>query len=529
MGPYLTYLAPPLVGAFIGYMTNYVAIRMLFRPLRPWKFLGIRVPMTPGVIPSKRHDLAQNIGKMVGTQLLTSNDVQKALNEDNFKHELKTLVDSKVKGILTQDLGALPSIIPDGFKTYFDAGVKILRWRSLKIMHSHLDNPYFAKGLANTISLYLKDFLAKDFNSTLSSNQREHIFSYLDNILVKIMADPKVEEWLNVYIDQKAEQIISGGTTLKDLIPDQIIDLIFSLVEDATPGLLEKAAKISGEPEIRGKFIKGICDAISSFVESLGPMAALASSFLTPDIIEAKVVDFLGEKSETLSEWLNNEIVQQRASKLLKEKITGFINQPVSAIAKNFDQEKLQNAKKEFCRQIIKILQNPHTTSSLTSLLREAIEAQSDRPAIDILSDIFGNDGIKKGVEWTTEEIINIIRSPKVKRIMDTLVVNLVEKNLLSQPIGALANFLPKAVQSGFGNYLLEQTSELLVREVPGLVDSLNIQQIVTKKVDSLDLLKLEGLLLSIMEEQFKYINLFGGLLGFVIGLLNLIFIFGFK
>ena len=58
---------------------------------------------------------------------------------------------------------------------------------------------------------------------------------------------------------------------------------------------------------------------------------------------------------------------------------------------------------------------------------------------------------------------------------------------------------------------------------IPGLVDSLNIRRVVTEKVDSLDLLKLERLLLSIMEEQFKYINLFGALLGFLIGFINLL------
>jgi uncharacterized membrane protein YheB (UPF0754 family) len=47
----------------------------------------------------------------------------------------------------------------------------------------------------------------------------------------------------------------------------------------------------------------------------------------------------------------------------------------------------------------------------------------------------------------------------------------------------------------------------------------------VEEKVNSLDILKVEGLLLSIMQEQFKYINLFGGLLGFLIGLANLIFL----
>ena len=52
---YSFYFVPPLVGAFIGYLTNKIAIKMLFRPLKPWKIMGIRIPMTPGVIPSKRH------------------------------------------------------------------------------------------------------------------------------------------------------------------------------------------------------------------------------------------------------------------------------------------------------------------------------------------------------------------------------------------------------------------------------------------------------------------------------------------
>jgi len=44
MNPLFSYAAPPLVGAAIGYITNYVAIRMLFKPLKPWYVLGVRVP-----------------------------------------------------------------------------------------------------------------------------------------------------------------------------------------------------------------------------------------------------------------------------------------------------------------------------------------------------------------------------------------------------------------------------------------------------------------------------------------------------
>jgi uncharacterized membrane protein YheB (UPF0754 family) len=86
-----------------------------------------------------------------------------------------------------------------------------------------------------------------------------------------------------------------------------------------------------------------------------------------------------------------------------------------------------------------------------------------------------------------------------------------------------LARLMPPGVREGIVDYLVLLINRILLAEVPGLVRSLQISRLVTAKVDSLDLLKLEGLLLSIMEEQFKYINLFGGLLGFLIGLANLL------
>ena len=70
-------------------------------------------------------------------------------------------------------------------------------------------------------------------------------------------------------------------------------------------------------------------------------------------------------------------------------------------------------------------------------------------------------------------------------------------------------------------------TTRLLISEVPGVVKSINFNKIVTDRIDSFDLLRLEQLLLSIMAEQFKYINLFGALLGFLIGCANLLFIVG--
>lgn len=61
------YIIPPLIGAVIGYCTNYIAVRMLFRPRNEIKVLGHTLPFTPGAIPKNKPRLAKAIGEVVET------------------------------------------------------------------------------------------------------------------------------------------------------------------------------------------------------------------------------------------------------------------------------------------------------------------------------------------------------------------------------------------------------------------------------------------------------------------------------
>ena len=58
------YFVGPLVGAVIGYITNDIAIRMLFRPHQAKYFMGIHIPFTPGIIPKEKARIAGAIGKL---------------------------------------------------------------------------------------------------------------------------------------------------------------------------------------------------------------------------------------------------------------------------------------------------------------------------------------------------------------------------------------------------------------------------------------------------------------------------------
>ena len=89
-------LAGPVIGAVIGYFTNYIAVKMLFHPLKPVKIGGRTLPFTPGIIPKGRPRLAKALGKAVGEKLLTREDIRKVLLSGDVKDKI---LDGVVKGI----------------------------------------------------------------------------------------------------------------------------------------------------------------------------------------------------------------------------------------------------------------------------------------------------------------------------------------------------------------------------------------------------------------------------------------------
>lgn len=81
-------LAGPVIGAVIGYCTNYVAVKMLFRPLKPIKIGGFAMPFTPGVIPKRQEQLAKVAGAAVENSLLGKDDLKKVLLADETGHRV---------------------------------------------------------------------------------------------------------------------------------------------------------------------------------------------------------------------------------------------------------------------------------------------------------------------------------------------------------------------------------------------------------------------------------------------------------
>ncbi|NLY18038.1 MAG: DUF445 family protein [Clostridiaceae bacterium] len=109
-----------LIGGFIGWITNYIAVRLLFRPLKPVQFpFGYKIQ---GVLPSRKSEIAVSIGSVVEKQLLTHDEILKNLINDKDINILKVLIVENVIRILKDKLpGILHGFTDKTIKKQLDA------------------------------------------------------------------------------------------------------------------------------------------------------------------------------------------------------------------------------------------------------------------------------------------------------------------------------------------------------------------------------------------------------------------------
>ena len=101
IGPWIL---PPIIGILIGYITNAIAIRMLFRPLREIRVFGVRLPLTPGVIPRQRDVLATSIGRMVSRELITVGALRTQLESEKFRRGFTKNIEALTTSILEKPI-----------------------------------------------------------------------------------------------------------------------------------------------------------------------------------------------------------------------------------------------------------------------------------------------------------------------------------------------------------------------------------------------------------------------------------------
>lgn len=187
---YLIYLLP-ILAALVGWITNFLAIKMLFHPHKPKKILGITFH---GVFPKRQPQIAENLGSLVANELLSMKDVAKKIEDLSTQPEALDAVGKRIEKTIR---GKLISAFP--------------------MLSMFLTDDMIVK-VTNLFKGELEDFLKESAQELASKMEKSVDIQALVREKVQAFSSNKIEELLVGFMAQEFRFIERIGAVLGFLI-----------------------------------------------------------------------------------------------------------------------------------------------------------------------------------------------------------------------------------------------------------------------------------------------------------------------
>nr|WP_174783228.1 DUF445 family protein [Dolichospermum sp. UHCC 0406] len=405
MSRILLYISPPILGGLIGYYTNDIAIKMLFRPYKAVYVLGKKVPFTPGLIPSNQERLGQNIANAIMKSLLTPEEMQ------NLARRL--LQPERLQG----GIFWLLRLVVDQVK-----GDK---------------NPRSTKILAGV----LRDLLGESLPRLLKVLARQETFleTQINQIFDKVLLEFQLSEEQSVRLADWLLEIV--------LPPDRLRQVIIDFLTDRTIHTIDESFR----------------------EKTSGTYWVVANLFGLKNTLTRLRTFCLDEKEATnkrLQELIKDLKMRDRIKELLQN--LSLQNLPVG------------------------------TVRQLRKTIRDSVREYLQNSGSDLLKEL------TESADW---ERISVVL---LNRLSSSAVVN----TSLEVVARDLALILEK--------YLTQDLEIIVAQAIP----ILSIDQVIVERVKATSPAELEDAIEGIVRNELQAIVTLGGVLGFVVGLLQVGFLF---
>ena len=231
-------IAGPVIGAIIGYCTNYIAIKMMFRPFEAKKIGKFKVPFTPGIIPRRKESMAKAIGRVVEEILLNEDRVKIALLSDEVKNQIKAKIEQEI-GKHREDERTIEDIIlnyVDGI-TYIEEVARIEEKLSEKVKNKLLDidvGEIFSEKVVEIIQEKMNsNFILNKFTGkvteTIKSPIKNAINKYFEEDGVSLI-NPAVKEGMKsvtgTTVGKIVQKVEKSGVDISDVVIKIYEDII---------------------------------------------------------------------------------------------------------------------------------------------------------------------------------------------------------------------------------------------------------------------------------------------------------------
>lgn len=298
---YLRIIIPILIGALIGYCTNYIAIKMLFRPQKPVFIFGKQLPFTPGVIPKNKSRIASAVGKAVGQNLFTEQDIINTIKESNLKKHLS----DKVK---------LTAFDTDkSIRDYIEAFVKHKNNNNIStgnelskeiICDENIDENAGYEQIKNNISNVITSKILKGFEN-IDLNQ------LVSQVAGKTLSEKVKGTMMEMFLNESTISAMSApiGNAIGEYIKNHGEEFIYPLVDSEVVSFMEKPVSQNMEELGINNYVldSAIDNVFDAAIEKCGNM--ITEYIDIQGIVENKINQMdVNELEELVMQVMKNEL-----------------------------------------------------------------------------------------------------------------------------------------------------------------------------------------------------------------------------
>jgi len=518
-----SWIIPPLIGAIIGYFTNWLAIKMLFRPYREIRIGGIKVPFTPGILPRERERLAESLGNTVAQELLTPKVITERIHSPQIQMTAAKAVSIAIKGFLDQDAERLflmrhseqislenAEAAPEDSAAGFSLAHQIIE--SLRRLIASADiqtaiQHIFAEFITRLSRLKFQALVSKQQFVAGIMKAAESIGSQsVDSDIVHVQSADS--EYESVY--SRLRPILAA---LLQLPPDATIRVIAdSLVPSGYALFLPELKQFLRSKEFRSRLEVEGHSLVKGALDRLGPVQRL---FVSLAGYETRISQSMPETIEDLIKTIELLLDDPEVPERLAEAACAAI---VSRRAKTEPAGTAASKQRE------------NIASAIGQSLKESsdeLKLRAERVYDDIADLSFEE---LAGGRMNAEDISGFVLSAFVRTIesereissttIGTLFVDVLKESAKGKTIAEFFGIQERDIAQ-LSHTLANALLQLIETRMPLLVEAMDIQGMVAERIDSLDMKEVERIVLQVVSRELAWITWLGGILGAMIGFIQ--------
>ena len=488
------YIIGALIGAVIGYITNWLAIKMLFRPREAKYIFGMKLPFTPGLIPKEKSRIANKVGETVGTHLLNSDSLSKALKDDKIKSKFNEVAKEKINQVINSN-----STLEESLKNTLGENYYALKGNMINNIAKTILESIQEEEFKNKLKFYIVDSIKERLNKN-----PEKIIDFINSnkfreVIINTLEEEKTRDIIGKALLKEVKTLEKEDLTIEEVIPENIKPYIEEYVKSQKDTLVDIIKNLLRDDEVSYKIKSAINDNIPSIV----------SMFLSGDVIYGKLVSLV---DKSLSEEENKEYICDAALAFVHESM----KKKVSDVINNVGEEKLEVISDALGDKISKKLNTEENIDSIISKLNCKISSfNSYEEIIKVLFNDYENILIDNIDSIISKIVNNNQLSGEISKIIEKVFDKFLQNSLndICYNKQNLENSIMSILDNLYNDFVENKSAKVL--------EIVDISSIVEEQINAFEVDYAEEIIIGIANKELKAITWLGALLGGILGILS--------